>query len=151
MRAILVAVQYDDLLALTLPYNRHHFSTVTVVTSSTNAENVTAICQQHRADVVVTDLFYAKGAIFNKWAALEYGLDRIGRKGWLCLMDADVLWPREIPWFEKGHWCLITPRRRMFPTIPYEIPDERTWQNYPLHRNEIEFAGSRFSTPMIRY
>jgi DNA-binding NarL/FixJ family response regulator len=135
MRAILVSVDYDDLLALTLPYNRHHFETVTVITSSANAESVTAICQQHRADVVVTDLFYAKGAIFNKWAALEYGLDRIGRKGWLCLMDADVLWPQylsESPgvgvlwrWLRPGYLFTVT-------------------------KSSLQVTA-RSSTPMIRY
>ena len=33
MRAILVAVDYADLLAITLPYNRQHFYEVMVVTS----------------------------------------------------------------------------------------------------------------------
>ena len=39
-------------------------------------------------------VFYADGAAFNKWKALELALDSYGRRGWLCVMDADVIWPQ---------------------------------------------------------
>lgn len=180
MRAITVAVGYTDLLALTLPYNRHHFESLTVVTDPRHAEEVSGVCVPNRADVVVTDLFYRGGAVFNKWAALEYALDRIGRNGWLCLMDADVLWPKDWRVYEEGeflYYCkgnlgpslvqkrgeLVTPRRRMCEIFgikgDYQIPPqwdhatdgvmadvrpyppECLWHDFPLHRQEVEFAG----------
>lgn len=137
MKAILVSVGYSDLLQITLPYNRPHFDTVTIVTSLEDAKNVYPIAAKSNAHVIVTDLFYADGAIFNKWSALEWGLEQIGRTGWLCVMDADVLWPKsvskretenEIKWHasdvgetlyqSKGMLC--TPRRRM-------------WNEWPAH------------------
>ena len=94
MKAIMVSVDYSDLLSVTLPYNRHHFDEVWIVTSS--ADHATAqVAGANGAKVVVTDKFYERGAAFNKWAALEHGLDAMGRDGWLCMMDADVLWPRD--------------------------------------------------------
>lgn len=94
MRAILVSVDYSDLLAITLPYNRHHFDEVMVVTSP-NDDKTKMIADKCGAVVFTTDSFYKNGADFNKWRALEEGLDYFGRFGWLCIMDADVLWPRD--------------------------------------------------------
>lgn len=96
MRAFLVSVDYTDLLSITLSYNRHHFSDVYVITSSADAKNVEPICRENRAHMIVTDLFWEREATFNKWAALEYGLDLAGRYGWICIMDADVLWPKKL-------------------------------------------------------
>lgn len=140
MRAILVCVDYSDILAITLPYNRHHFEEVWVVTSSGDS-NTILVAREHQAEVVVTDLFYEPGAVFNKWKALEHGLDIMGRTGWLCIMDADVLWPKELPRFSKEVGNLYTPRRRMMQELTAQIPRECYWKQYPHHRNEAEFAG----------
>lgn len=140
IRAIMVAVDYADLLAQTLPYNRHHFEEVMVVTSLDDWE-----CAQiaHKNDCVVhaTDTFYHHGAAFNKWAALEEGLNHFGREGWLCIMDADVAWPKKLPddW-ELKPGCLYSPNRRMYPLID-AIPQESLWQGYRIHRNIAEWAG----------
>lgn len=166
MRAILVSVDYADLLTVTLPYNRQHFEQVFVVTSS--ADHATQeVAKAHDAEVVVTDLFYARGAAFNKWAALEYGLDVIGREGWLCLMDADVLWPKELRcnrWSFANECCLTvqpmagaavfevkpgqlcSPLRRMCSLhegmqAVQESNSERWWNRFPIHRNVNEWAG----------
>lgn len=149
LRAILVSVDYSDALRLSLPYNRHHFDTVTVVTSTADAPNVRPIAEDNNADVIVTDLFYSgRGAIFNKWAALEFGLDCIGRRGWLCVMDADILWPKGADLTRYLHdqsiGFLLSPFRRMYHNIPAEfdqIPDESKWNKYPVHNNVNEWAG----------
>ncbi len=36
LRVVIVCVDYSDYLALTLPYNRHHFDEVLVITTSTD-------------------------------------------------------------------------------------------------------------------
>lgn len=153
MRAILVSVDYSDVLALTLLYNRHHFTEVLVVTSSADVES-RRVAEENGCRFFVTDAFYDDGADFNKWKALEQGLDVLGRDGWLCLMDADVLWPRHIPWLGCSDDCwgrregnLYTPMRRMWlnPTIPYTsdniLPPESEWDRFPLHPQQVEWAG----------
>lgn len=142
MRAIMVAVDYDDLLNVTLPYNRHHFDEVCVVTSPDGFNSVEPIATLSHAQVVVTDLFYRDGATFNKWRALEYALDVYGRHGWMCIMDADVLWPERLPddW-EPVVGNLYTPFRRMFTDTSQPIPQEDRWSEFPRHRQEREFAG----------
>lgn len=139
MHAIAVSVNYTDMLAVTLPYNRHHFNQFTIVTSPTDAPNLKEIARKNDARIVSTDLFYADGATFNKWRALEWALDVIGRTGWLCLMDADVLWPKDAnlctcpchsggmihfsSCCEPGHGLsrgkLYTPLRRMWVSAPH--------------------------------
>lgn len=150
MRAIMVAVGYTDLLEVTLPYNRHHFDRVYVVTDWKHSDEVGDVCDRYGAAVLITDSFYEGGAVFNKWRALEWGLDVIGREGWLCLMDADVLWPKVTnlnpdPVLRWG-WSLqfgrlYTPLRRMFVDTSKPIPPESEWGRYPVHRNVAEWAG----------
>lgn len=160
IRAITVSVNYSDCLAITLPYVRHHFSEYTIVTTPADAVNVCPIADANDARVLTTDLFTYKGASFAKWLALEWGLSQIGRKGWLCLLDADVLWPKDlmvrsqydtIKWHHPDHPTmyqdkgqLFSPLRRMYPTIPRSldtIPPEDQWSHWPVHRNVSEFAG----------
>jgi hypothetical protein len=149
MRAIIVSVDYTDLLAITLPWNRHHFGEVMLVTDRQDVENVEPLAAEHECRLFTTDSFYARGATFNKWAALEEALDAYGRKGWLCLMDADVLWPKDVSiarHLQVG--TLIAPLRHMMEDLtPLRrhgaagIPDEKDWGRFPIHRNIHEWAG----------
>lgn len=151
MDAILVCVDYSDILAMTLPYNRHHFERVTVITSLSDHKTI-HLASNLACSVHITNAFYEDGAAFNKWKALEEGLtvSGRGRGGWLCIMDADIIWPKAILgssvnpknaplWLTLGN--LYTPRRHMLKTIPESVPDESLWANYPIHPQEREFAG----------
>lgn len=147
MRAFMVCVDYSDLLSVTLPYNRHHFNEVHVCSTvgDTGTRRVVEACS---ATLHTTDLFYADGAAFNKWRALEWTLGRAGRYGDICLMDADVLWPKgaEVA-CSKG--LLFSPLRRMLMSIDmwrnsageFVVPPEDTWSAYHIHRNVEEWAG----------
>ena len=138
-KAVIVCVDYSDFLAVTLPYNRHHFGDVHIVTSMSDEQTID-VAGDYNAHLWRTDLFYADGADFNKWRALEWALDSIGRDGWLCLMDADVLWPKSIQYdFEPGK--LYSPMRRMFKDLAKPIPQESEWTRYPIHRDVNEWAG----------
>ncbi len=154
LRAALVSVDYSDCLQITLPYNRHHFSSMLVVTSPQDYKTQ-ALALGNGCAVHVTDAFYKDGAHFNKWLALEEGLTAFGRnhyEGWWCLMDADVLWPKWVStsptegvlWRYLQPGYLYGPLRRMCPVIPQDashIPPESTWGRYPVHRNLTEWAG----------
>lgn len=143
MRAILVSVDYSDLLSVTLPYNLHHFKSVCVVTSPAD-HNTRDLCDDMRVECYITDAFYRNGATFNKWLALEEGLNWYGRHGWICIMDADVLWPKngsDILQRYLRPGFLYTPLRRMFTDITKPLPPENEWNRYPIHRNLQEWAG----------
>jgi hypothetical protein len=78
MRAAIVSVDFGDLLEITLPYNRHHFTEVMIVTTPADWRSQEA-ARNNNAGLYVTDTFYAQGEDFNKWAALEEALDQYGR------------------------------------------------------------------------
>lgn len=142
MRAIIVSVDYADILAVTLPYNRHHFDAVTVVTTAADTQTI-AIAEAADCHIVTTELFYAGGAAFNKYAALEYALDQAGRQGWLCLLDADILFPKVLP---QSAWVcgnIYSPKRRMQPNIAAPILPEWEWAGfaYGEPKNNHLFAG----------
>lgn len=142
MNAIMVAVDYTDLLRITLPYNRHYFDKVVVVTDPRCAYEVWDVCMANDAHCYATDAFYRRGAHFNKWLALEEGLDHMGRNGWICLMDADVLWPKVTDLtrhLQPGF--LYSPLRRMMEQVTLPIPQEDQWRQFPVHRNIHEWAG----------
>lgn len=175
IRAFIVCVDFADLLSITLPYNLQHFSEVTIVTSDTDHDTEKYLRHiwtydpnaKKRVNCYSTNSFYADGADFNKWRALEEGLDRAGRKGWICLMDVDILWPQDAlrGWIPSiGH--IYTPFRRMWSEFPHNtftarftdtvctvqgvngkrsseirLPGEELWTEFPLHRQQTEFAG----------
>src|SRR5690606_23733252 len=122
-------------------YNLAHFEEVLVVTSY--ADKLTQqIAEYCDAKVYVTDSFYADGAVFNKWRALEEALDHFGRHGWMCIMDADILWPKRIFNFNPELGCLYTPYRRMYNDFSGIIPQEIDWNTrFSRHRQCKEFAG----------
>lgn len=139
MRAILVCVDYADLLAITLPWNRHHFTEVMVVTSPDD----TATCRvadDCDARILTTNAFYDDGAVFNKFKAMEYGLDAMGRHGLLAILDADILWPDDIgshDQFKMGR--LYTPYRRMM-LNPADWHPFTNWTEHEV-KTETEHAG----------
>lgn len=140
MRAILVSVDYGDLLAITLPHNRHHFDEVTVVTSPQDTETI-RVAKKNNARVFLTDSFYANGALFNKWLALEEGLSDMGREGVICIMDADVLWPTTINHGDGyANGTLYSPHRFIWPNVCVPFPDEASWSHLQLYR-DAEFPG----------
>lgn len=141
MRAIMVCVDYCDLLEITLPLNLHHFSEVMIVTSPEDVSTQSFCKHFNKVKCFVTNSFYEHGAIFNKWFALEEGLDEFNRQGWLCIMDADVVWPNKLPELNLQRGKLYTPVRRMMNKISLPLPEEEDWKHFPLHRNLAEFAG----------
>jgi hypothetical protein len=136
-------------LQITLPYNRHHFTEVWVVTTPRDHETMKA-AKDCGAHIVTTDLFTVNGAIFNKYAALEFGLDAMGRHGWLAIMDADCLWPKEVPCDEVAgrvpEWFpavgnLYTPMRRVWSDVTQPVPPEGEWGKLPWHHYQVEWSG----------
>lgn len=111
MNAVVVCVNYDDLLAITLPRMASTFSRVLVVTDNCDQATAEAV-SKCGANLYRTDVFYQRGAAFNKGAALEEAFDALGRHGWMCVIDADILLPEQFaPALSPG--CLHAPRRRL--------------------------------------
>ena len=136
--AVTVCVDYWDYLSITAPKNKHHFEKMFVVTSTAD-HRTQQLCSDLGISCFCTDAFYRNGAYFNKWLALEEGLSVLRKESsleWLCLLDADIIWPETIyaPDLEIGN--LYGPNRRMS-TKP--LP-EKQWGAVPLWPLK-EFSG----------
>ena len=152
MNGLVVCVNFWDLLAITLPRNARFFDEVLVVTTPDDYRTQSVVgAGPPNVNVYCTDVFTKNGATFNKGAAVEEGLDVLGREGWLCLFDADIVIPSvgsvtirstgSVPWKSGGTWpiqidsmddiaeeyltpeFLYAPRRR-------NLLDPRQWQKY---------------------
>lgn len=128
MKAVIVSVNYGDFLKWTLPYNRERFERVVVVTSTTD-ETTAEVAASNDAEVIRTDIWTANGARFAKYAGLDLGLDLLGRDGWLCVMDADIMLPKTATWDHLRCGLLYSPFRRMCRACP--PPPESEWHRFP--------------------
>ena len=140
IRAIVPCVEYSDILNLTLPYNKSFVSETLVVTSPDDTQTI-EVAQSHGAQVHVTDAFYRKQARFNKAAAIEEGLDVLGRSGWILLLDADILIPHRRHRFEPKIGRVYTARRRILKRLPQRVPPETEWRENKLMLNNEEYGG----------
>lgn len=139
-RAIIISVEYGDILELTLPHNREFFSEVLVVSIDSD-KKTHQVCADNDVPVYCTDAFYRKNAVFNKFAALEEGLDVLGRKDWMLILDSDILIPKLRPAFTPREGNLYTPHRRIWDPLPNEVPEERLWRTKRRTLANEEFAG----------
>jgi len=139
MKAITVCVEYDDLLAITLPRNAKYFSDIVVVTTLNDFRTQRVVADVHNARCFLTELFFYDGAKFNKGLALEHGFDVLGRDGWICVFDPDTLFPSnmQLPELQIGH--LYSPKRRIL-SDPKSWREDLDWNTCEIYE-EREYAG----------
>lgn len=128
VRAILVSVNFDDFLALTLPHNSRFFSETIVVTHPDDKATQRVVERVPGSTCFVTDAFYRNGADFNKWLALEEGLDSIGRSGWILVTDADIILPPTVPDLTLTPGYLYGAERLVVSGERDWFPIERAWE-----------------------
>ena len=140
-KTVMICVDFADILEQTLPRNRHHFQQLVVMTHPDDHATI-AVCQRNDVECVLTEVFYERGAEFNKFAALEMGLDYVGRAGWILIMDCDIVLPNRIPdSFVPTEGCLYTPRRRDLRAWQDGILPDQLWKRYRYVNAREEFAG----------
>jgi hypothetical protein len=136
---VTVSVDYADMLALTLPRNAGHFERVIVVTASRDNETQETALKFPNVEVFTTDVFWERGAIFNKGAAIERAFDQTSREGWFAVMDADTILPEVIQSVDWAVDCIHVPRRRML-RDPRQFTADLCWGSLHLSM-ENDFAG----------
>lgn len=85
---IIVSVDYNDFLSITLESTSKLFN-VTVVTSS-NDEECQELCKRYNVNCVITERMYENGAMFNKGKAINEGIKSLKNPEWILLLDADI-------------------------------------------------------------
>lgn len=139
IKSLVVCVDYDDFLRITLPRNARHF-TRTMVVTSTGDYQTQRIAEDLGYEYYATDVFYARGAQFNKGAAMEEGLNRLGRDGWICTWDCDIVMPEDIGILGMSKECLYGPYRRILKN-PRKFSDDLDWSTLVSPTHPTEWAG----------
>jgi len=131
---IVVCVNYEDLLKLTLIPNMRFFHRCVVVTSTQDTETFEFAKSVPGVDVIQTDAFYRHGARFNKGLAIEEGFAKIREEyepEWILGWDADILFPftLNLSSIQKG-FLYNCPRRIV--EKPEEWDPNARWSSYPV-------------------
>lgn len=96
INAVVVCVNYGDILAHTLPHTRQYFKNTLVVTDANDAYTA-ELCSIYNVMCYKTDVFYSKGSRFDKGAAINEALQVLDvdtSKDWFLQLDADIFLPR---------------------------------------------------------
>ena len=95
LSVIIVSVNYNDYLLVSLSNNIKYFEDITVVTSSDDLV-CQKICDIFGVKCVITDRIYEDGASFNKGKAINDGIKSIDNPDWILLLDADIVLTKKI-------------------------------------------------------
>lgn len=141
LRALITCVNFSHELEIALPHNLHHFSEILIVTHHSD-HRTHHIARTHNVNTLNTNAFYNNNAHFAKYAAIEHALDHFGRHGWLCLIDADTLWPKHINWPDLEPHNLYGTHRVILNPITTPTPPDDNWHSLPIQKNSTrEICG----------
>jgi hypothetical protein len=97
---IVVCVNYDDFLAITLKTNRHLFSKYIVITDP-NDIPTQELCAKYDVDCRIYKYFY-NNAKFNKSGAInwvQHDIHQAHPDKWILILDSDIVLPPDFPSF----------------------------------------------------
>lgn len=92
IEAVVVCVNYGDLLAWTLPHSRMQFDKLVVVTDDKD-QQTRDLCEHYHVQCICTTSFYAGARSFVKSNGINHGLAALDRDGWVVHLDADIVLP----------------------------------------------------------
>lgn len=87
---VIVSINYNDYLILTLEKNRQIFKNITVVTTPED-KLCQKICKKFNVNVVLTDRVFENENTFNKGKAINDGISSIENPDLILLLDADII------------------------------------------------------------
>lgn len=124
---VIICVNFADILAHTLPLNKHHFDRMVVVTDRKD-EATRRLCDHHYVECLFTDEFYRDDQAFNKGRGINVGLAALDAQEWVVHMDADIVLPSRARMFWENicgldPTCLYGADRLM-------CEDFESWNNY---------------------
>lgn len=134
LEGIIVCVNYADFLAHTLPYNKHHFDNLVIVTD-TKDEKTQWLCEYYNVRCVQTNIFYTNGEAFNKGAGICEGLKVLNKSGWVLHLDADMYLP---PKTREILSNLSLDETKIYGCDRLMCPDYESWMKFIDYPNKIQ-------------
>lgn len=122
IEAITTCVNYSDFLSHTLLFNKRCFDRLIVVTKPEDIKTQ-RVCAFHHVECITTDAF---GSNFNKARAINFGLQQLSRKGWVCHFDADIALPiNSRMLMEHANLC----KNAIYGIDRYMVQSQKDWFN----------------------
>lgn len=90
LHGLTVCVNYADFLSLSIERWKEGLASLTIVTDSKDVATA-ALAMKHDANLFQTDVFYERGAKFNKGAAMEQVRKILPWEDWFLFFDSDVI------------------------------------------------------------
>jgi hypothetical protein len=104
--ALIISIDYADLLAATLPHNRPLFDRIFVVTEERDEQTI-AVAAEHECDILLTTHTKERGASFNR-AGLLHRAQRVLHEAfpdaWIAILDADIVVPQQLATTDRSVW-----------------------------------------------
>lgn len=91
LECVTVCVGYADILAETIPYNKHSIDRWLIVTEPSD-EKTRDLCRKNSLECLLSEDARREGN-FNKGRLVERGLQHLSYNGWRLHMDADIALP----------------------------------------------------------
>jgi hypothetical protein len=87
---VIVSVNYNDYLKISLENNTKIFDNITVVTSEDDIE-CQEICNNYGVNYIISKRIYENGDSFNKGKAINDGIRSLKNPDWILILDADIV------------------------------------------------------------
>ncbi len=87
---VIVSVNYNDFLTVSLQHNIEIFNNITVVTSDQDIL-CQKICEKFGVKCVVTNSMYDDESEFKKGKAINFGINSLENPDFILLLDADII------------------------------------------------------------
>lgn len=126
IQCVIICVNYDDFLSITLPFNKNHVDDITVVTTK-NDLATQQLCRQYGAKVVITDRLHEDGAKFNKGKAINDGFKSLNNPDWILHLDADMILPHD---FKDKIKATNLDINKLYGITRLMCPNYEAWRRY---------------------
>lgn len=141
IECIIPSFDYSDFLSATLPFNRHAFDRIVVLTKPEDTETQ-RVCERNSVECIVTRAFVKNGSKFNKGAVYNQGISNLRFNEWICLMDSDVV----LPSFFKQAFQSVQPNNELFyGARRYNVETPELWaeivKNPAVLKNVLLYRG----------
>lgn len=126
LESVIVSVGYGDYLKHTLPVNKGKLDRLVVVTEADD-KDTQAVCAANGVTCVITTRHRSMGAPFNKGSAINDGWRALKPRGWLLILDADIVLP---PDFRLRLNAMDLDRRNFWCAYRKHVPSYEAWKQY---------------------
>jgi len=132
---VILSVDYNDFLILTLAKNIQFFENITVITTKEDLV-CQQICNKLGVKFLTTDAMYRGGSKFNKGATMEFAIKSLDNPEFILLLDCDIIIENPIDVSKLECDVLYTKDRVI-------LEDYQTWLSY--QKNGVEFENSQIN------